>query len=342
MKGQLILLDEIDGREAAARLVDGKLDDLLVEGPGLAPGTILRVRAGRAAKGLGGMFCEGPEGNVFLRQVKGLSPGETLLVQVSGHAEPGKAPPVTAKLLFKSRYAIVTPGAPGLNLSRRIRDEALRDALQELAHEAMAGQGADLGLILRSSCAEAEPEEIAEDIAAMCELAQRVLADAEGAPEVLVAGDGPHEAAWRDWTGPAQVERGPGAFAAHGLEEEIAALRAPLVPLPGGAHMAVEATRAMVAVDINSGGDLSGAAGLKANIAAMRALPRALRLRGLGGQIVVDMAPMPRKERRQVESALRGALKADGIETALVGWTGLGHLELLRHRARLPLAECLA
>ena len=59
--------------------------------------------------------------------------------------------------------------------------------------------------------------------------------------------------------------------------------------------MMIEPTRALVAVDVNTGPDTSPAASLKANIAAARDLPRQLRLRGLGGQVVVDFAPMPKK-----------------------------------------------
>jgi ribonuclease G len=63
------------------------------------------------------------QGSGFLRQISGIAPGQRLLVQVTGPAEPGKALPVTTRLLFKSRFAIVTPDAPGLNISRRIKDE---------------------------------------------------------------------------------------------------------------------------------------------------------------------------------------------------------------------------
>ena len=100
--------------------------------------------------------------------------------------------------------------------------------------------------------------------------------------------------------------------------------------------MYVEPTRALVAVDVNTGGDTSLASTLKANIAACKALPRALRLRGLGGQIVMDLAPMSKAHRKQIESTLRGAFRADSIDTALVGWTPLGHFELQRKRERLP------
>ncbi|MCB1331935.1 MAG: ribonuclease E/G, partial [Maritimibacter sp.] len=80
------------------------------------------------------------------------------------------------------------------------------------------------------------------------------------------------------------------------------------------------------------------AAGLKANIALARELPRQLRCRGLGGQIVVDFAPMPKKDRPALEQVLRAALRADPVETALAGWTPLGLCELQRKRERRPLA----
>ena len=104
----------------------------------------------------------------------------------------------------------------------------------------------------------------------------------------------------------------------------------------------MEPTRALVAVDVNTGSDTSLAAGVKANMACARALPRALRCLGLGGQIVIDAAPMPKKDRRAFESALRAAFKSDPEETTLVGWTTLGHFELQRKRARLPLSEILS
>ena len=66
-----------------------------------------------------------------------------------------------------------------------------------------------------------------------------------------------------------------------------------------------------------------------------------LRLRGLGGQITVDFAPMRKNDRKAVESAFRKAFAADGVQTTLAGWTPLGHFELLRKRERRPLTEVL-
>ena len=339
MKGRQIILDHLNGREAAALMVNGRLQDILVDSDAPLPGTIYRAVADRPVKGQGGMFLKAPDGNVFLRQVKGLKQGQSILVQVTGYAEDGKAVPVTQKLLFKSRYAIVTPGAPGVNVSRSIRDDDLRETLKEIAHEVL--DDSDHGLILRSNCTAEERDAIAEDIADMQSLAQSVLSDAEGAPELLSEGDGPHLTAWREWSEPAEVVTSAGSFESHGVLDAIEDLQSARVPLGQGAFMFVEPTRALVAVDVNTGSDTSPAAALRANISAAKDLPRQLRLRGLGGQITLDLAPMPKKDRRSFEMSLRAAFKADRIETILAGWTPLGHFELQRKRERLPLSEVL-
>ncbi|MDT8853755.1 ribonuclease E/G [Paracoccaceae bacterium Fryx2] len=345
MKGRVVALDTMKGRPAAALIVDGQLEDFLIDPDGDAPvpGAIYRVVIDRQMKGQGGVFVKLPEGSGFLRQASGLAPGQRVLVQVTGTPEPGKAVPVTTRLLFKSRLAIITPGAPGRNISRRIHDEDLRDELDALAAEGMAGAAEDLGLILRSACALADAEEIADDIRAMRDLAEAVLADLDGGPELLVDGPGAQEIAWRDWSDPApdEVADGAGAFAAQGVAEMVDLLLTPQVPLPGGGHMMIEPTRALVAVDVNTGPDTSPAAGMKANVAAARDLPRQLRLRGLGGQVVVDFAPMPKKDRATLEQVLRAAFRGESAETSLAGWTPLGLYELVRKRDRMALTEAL-
>lgn len=339
MKGTQILLDHVAEREAAALMVDGHLSDLLIDGDAPRPGTVYRAITDRPVAGQGGLFLKTPDGQAYLRGVKGIGAGEQLQVQVTGYGEPGKAIPVTHKLLFKSRYAIVTPDAPGLNLSRSIRDDDMRDALLGLAHDGMDGSA--MGLILRSAAAGADEDAVAEDIAAMRELAEQVVADTGTGVEVLTLGDGPHVLAWRDWVDDSDVVTDAGCFETHGVLDAIDAAASEQVPLGNGASMFVEATRALIAVDVNTGIDGSFAAGLKANMACARALPAALRVRGLGGQITVDLAPMPKKERRTFEAALRAAFRADDVDTVLAGWTPLGHFELQRKRARLPLREVL-
>ena len=343
MIGRVIVLDVVAGRGAAALLIDGQLEDLAVDPSDDTPlpGAIFRAVADRPMKGLGGMFVRLPQGSGFLRQTAGIAPGQRIIVQTTGPAEPGKALPVTTRLLFKSRLAIVTPGAPGLNISRRIKDETLRAELETLAVATMAGADEALGLILRSAAAGAAPETIAADITAMRDLAAAVLADLDGGPELLVEGAGAQETAWRDWADPEPDEVIEGGFEAQGVLDLIAALHDPKVGLAGGGNMLIEPTRALVAIDVNTGPDTSPAASLKVNIAAARDLPRQLRLRGLGGQIVVDFAPMPKKERAILDQVLRAAFKSEGAETNLAGWTTLGLFELTRRRDRLPLRDLL-
>ncbi len=345
MKGRVVILDRIKDQEAAALMVDGVLEDLVIDPVGDAPltGAIYRVVADRPFKGQGGLFVKLPGGSGFLRQTSGIAPGDRLLVQVTGPAEPGKATPVTTRLLFKSRYAILTPGAPGLNISRKIRDEDLRATLGDLAVLAMKNAAEDLGVIIRSASEAADEHDIARDISDMRALAEAVLADVAGGPELLVEGASAQETAWRDWADPVpdDVIDTPGCFADHGVLDLLDQLRQPRVTLPNGGHMMIEPTRALVSIDVNTGPDMSPAASLKANIAAARDLPRQLRLRGLGGQIVVDFAPMPKKDRAILDQVLRATFKGDSAETNLAGWTTLGLFEMTRKRDRPPLAEVL-
>lgn len=344
MKGRVVLLDRIGDRPAAALMVDGVLEDLAIDPPGdePMPGAIFRAVADRPVKGQGGMFVKLPGGSGFLRQVGGIAPGQRLLVQVSGPSEPGKATPVTTRLLFKGRFAIVTPDAPGLNISRRIRDESLRADLSVLADQGMAGADPRLGLILRSACADADPDTVAEDIAQLRALAEALLADLDGGPELLLDAPSAHDLAWRDWLDPApdEVVEDDGCFADHGATEAIEALLSPRVALPGGGHMMIEPTRALLAVDVNTGPDTSPAAALKANVAAARELPRQLRLRGLGGQVVIDFAPIPKRDRHILDQVMKAAFKAEG-EATLAGWTTLGLYEMTRRRDRLALKDLL-
>jgi len=338
MKGRLIALDHLNGREVAALMVDGRLEDLFIDKDDLpTPGTIYRAKVDRPLKGQGGVMVGLPSGTGFLRRAKGLAPGETVLVQVAGFAEPGKATPVTDRVLFKSRYAIVTPDAPGLNISRSIKDDDRRDVLLGIARGGMDGSNA--GLILRSACAEADDEDILDDIEAMRALSDAALAATDLG--LVHPGDGPHLRAWREWTDPATVDTQQGSLETSGALDAIDTLTGIEVAL-GQGSMTIEPTRALVAVDVNTGADTSPAAALKVNLAALNDLPRQLRLRGLGGQITVDLAPVMKRDRRQIETAAKAAFRRDSVDTEFVGWTPLGHLELKRKRERRPLSEVLA
>ena len=342
MKGTLALFGELQDRGVAAFFRDGVLEDLLVDPPAdrIRPGAIYRARVGRLMKGLGGAILETPDGNVFLRSAKGLRQGQTCLVQVVSFAEQGKAAPVTTRTVFKSRFCLATPGAPGLNLSRDIKDEERRVAIRSLLSDLVEPE---IGLVVRSQSAEADDEDVLRDAEATMSLAKSVSNEgARGAPELLLDGPDAATLGWREWQVPDATETGDEAFRDHEVESAVNALKRPYVQLKGGGSLVVEPTRALVAVDVNTGGDSSPAAALKTNLAAAAELPRALRLRGLGGQVIVDFVPMAKKDRRQLETALRRSFRADPIETSLVGWTTLGLFEIQRKRERLALRESLS
>lgn len=347
MKGRSVLIEpRPDGGAAAALMVDGRLEDLAVDpdaaDPTPRPEAVHLAQAARPMKGMGGATVDlGGGGTGFLRTAKPPAPGARVLVQVAGWAEPGKAPPVSARVTLKGAFAVLTPGAPGLNLSRAIPEGPEREALAALAAEAMSDADPGLGLILRSLAADAPAAQVLAEIARLREdWIALEAAGSNGPPRLLRPAPGAAEVARREWrVGPDDVVvEHAEALAEAGVWETITALLRPVTSL-GAGGLAIEATRALVAVDVNTGGDFSPAAALKANLAAARELPRALRLRGLGGQVVIDFAPLAKRDRPRIEAALRAALRLDDVETSLVGWTPLGHLELLRRRARRPLSQ---
>ena len=341
MKGHQILIEPLPaGGHAAALLVDGRLADLLVDpdpaDPTPRPEAIYRGVAGRPMKGMGGVMVELGDGLTgWLRGPKPPAPGRPALVQVTGWSEPAKAPGVTTRLLLKGRTAILTPGAPGANVARGLRDPDRRTALAAIAADTLAGADAALGAIVRTAAEAAADAEVAAEIASL-RAAWEGLEPA-GAAGLVRAAPGAAAEALREWrlAGDAVCEA-PGALLAAGVWDEIDALRRPTVAL-GEGSMVIEPTRALVAVDVNTGRDASPAAALKANLAAAAELPRQLRLRGLGGQVTVDFAPLARADRPRIERALAAALRDDAIDTTVLGWTPGGHLELQRKRARRPL-----
>jgi Rne/Rng family ribonuclease len=380
-----VVLCRPEGRAtAAALLVDGRVEDLMLD-PRTGDtrprvGGIYRARVVRAAPKTGGAFVElTRDENGFLRDAKDVREGERLWVQVTGLPEPGKAVPVSTRILHKGRTVIHTPGAPGINVSRQIRDPEERERLQEIVEAEVArvlgdAEGDDAlreavaggGFILRSAAEGVAEEELLDDLHLV--VSERLSIESGD------DGDGPGpfgavsavEAALRDWCHPlpdaivAEGDRREVAelglppsldallrpfegdpFDHFGVWDEIEALAGPRVALPSGGTMLVEPTSALVAVDVNTGGDFSPAAGLKANLEAARELPRQLRLRGLGGQVVVDFAPMPKKDRRRLEDALKTSLRRDPVETTVHGWTVMGLYELQRKRERRALSELL-
>lgn len=332
MKGRVIAIHP----GAAALMVDGQLLDLLIDGAkdDPSPGDIYVVKVTRKT-GKAAAFCDiGTGATGFLKDAKDLQSGDVLLAQVVSLPETGKAATLSARVLYKERYLILTPGREGVNLSRKIRDEQARANLLDFSADWALE---DTGLIIREAALSAQPEDLEDDFKALnsrrdhCEAALNAQTIGR-CDQVDVAA-----IAHREWAHP-RPELTDQSFEDAGVFDALEAMKRAEVNLPGNGSMFVEPTRALVAVDVNTKGDFSPAAGLKTNLAAATELPRQLRLLGLGGQILVDFAPFPQKNRRDLETAIKRAFAIDGIETSLVGWTKMGLFELQRKRERRPTA----
>lgn len=344
-KGDYIAIDTHNARQIAALISNGQLMDLVVDAPdasSLQPEEIYIGKIGQSVKGLGAVFVDLGQGQRgFLKETRGLAPGAMVLVQIQNAPQAPKAPVVSRRLSLKSRYAIATPGAPGRNISRQIKEEARIDALQEMI--AGLAEYDDIGLIIRSAAAhpQTHKDEIAKDAEAVLAMAYGItqaLASA-GAPELIVEAPDAASFAWREWwQGPGhKIIEEPGCFERLGLWEEIERLKSPHVALGPQSSLIIEACHAFVAIDINTGGAFGVKSGEQANALAAQEIPRQLLLRGLGGQIVIDPAPMPKSARRGFEQSLAKALRRTAVDTQILGWTPLGHLELQRKSERVAI-----
>ena len=117
------------------------------------------------------------------------------------------------------------------------------------------------------------------------------------------------------------------------------------VPLPGGGAIHFDEARAAVLIDVDTGSRDPGSAARssrRANLAAARMIARQLRLRQLGGGIVVDFAALDApRERERLRQAIAAALAGDPAGPQLLGWTRLGHLEIVRPRRLRSISEAM-
>lgn len=129
------------------------------------------------------------------------------------------------------------------------------------------------------------------------------------------------------------------------LDALFDAALAPTLALPGSGLVHIEETRAAVLIDVDSGTPEPGSAAqnaLRVNLMAAEAIGRHLRLRGLGGGIVVDFVGLDGSQpRERVRRAMEAALNPDPAQPQVLGWTRLGHLELVRPRRGRPLSEAM-
>ena len=301
--------------------------------------------------------------------------GDSVLVQVRQEAFADKGPKLTVAPSLPGRFTVLTPGRPGIRFSRRIEDAAERDRLEDVVASRLAD---DEGAILRTSASGVGPSRLVRDLTWLQESWRAVAraarkarppAPVHGAPDALVralrdetaAGvrevliDDPaalaRARAYGEAAAPELLESlrhhgGPeDLFAAHGIDAAIEAALEPLVPLPSGGQLAIEATRALVAIDVDSGRHAEGGrerTALMVNLEAADAVAAQLRLRNLSGLVLVDMLPMrDRRHGAEVLEALSAAVAPDPTPVAVAGYTRMGLIEMTRERRSPSLGEML-
>ena len=304
--------------------------------------------------------------------------GDDILVQVIKDPIGTKGARLTTFIALPSRYLVYMPRGEAVGVSARIEDEAERTRLKSLLAQ-LAAEGAGGGYIVRTAAQGAAAESLREDMSYLARLWEhvrtcaaqgppgsvvhedlpltlRVLRDelARGVSRVLV--DAPREharmlefaAAFMPGSAPL-IELYPGPrplFDLNGVEEEIARALDRKVPLKSGGHLVIDQTEAMTTIDVNTGAYV-GHRNLeetifRTNLEAAVSIARQLRLRNLGGIIIIDFIDMrDEPHRRAVLSALERALNGDRAPTHIVSLSPLGLVEMTRKRTRESLEHLL-
>jgi len=298
-----------------------------------------------------------------------LREGQDVVVQVVKDPIGSKGARLTTQLSIPSRYLVLLPQSRVVGVSARIEDEAERARLKGLVSE-LAPPGSQQGYIVRTN-AEGQPAEaLAEDIAylsrawALVEsqvrdagvgncvyedlsLPMRAVRDLMRRDVEKVKVDS-RETCERLRTFAAQympglaekIEHYAGArpvFDLYGVEDEIKRALEKEVPLKSGGYLVIDQTEAMTTVDVNTGSFL-GQRNLeetvyRTNLEAAQAVARQLRLRNLGGIIIIDFIDMHDAEhRRQVLRTLEKSLARDHAKTTVYDFSPLGLVEMTRKR----------
>jgi ribonuclease G len=305
--------------------------------------------------------------------------GDALLVQVIKDPIGDKGARLTAGVTLPGRLLVMTPGQAGIAVSRRIEDEKQRADLISLGEQLLAQAGDRLeprtGFIFRTAAQDTSPDELMQDALALAEVWHCIQERRKAArpPATLYRDLGPIERAMRDVVrgdiarvliddaGAVEAARAycrkamPGAearielatrdlFDLYGLEEEIARLSQPRVALPSGGWITIETTEALTAVDVNSGSFVQSGGleetSLTVNLEAAAEIGRQIRLRGIGGLIVVDFIHLAESEHAaRVLAALESSLSFDRTPVQISPMTEFGIVAITRKRLREPLAK---
>ncbi len=305
-----------------------------------------------------------------------LKEGRDLVVQVVREAFGGKGARVTCFVTLPGRYLVHAPQTSFRGVSRRIVDPDERQRLREILAAFPDSAG---GFIVRTAGEQAPASAFEADARFLVrtwqaiasridrteapgilhsdlDLFLRSLRDAsESSLERIVVDDAKlHEAGLRylqDLDSPlaSRLSRHDGSeslFDHEGVTQDVEKSLRPRVWLRSGGTIVIEPTEALVSIDVNTGKYVGTRQPeetiLRTNIEAAEEIARQLRLRDLGGIIVVDFIDMERSDHRQkVIEVLEAALKRDRSRTKIVGLSELGLLELTRKRTRLGIGAAL-
>ena len=303
--------------------------------------------------------------------------GQELMVQVEKDERDHKGSALTSYISLPGRYMVIMPGSDSKGISRKVEQEGERKKLKEIVAGMAIPEG--IGYIIRTEAVGRTPEELKKDFDNLLEMYEGIkkqAAEIKGAgevyqdrgliirfirdyfsddiDEVLVDSKDAYKEA-RDFfreTMPKceklvklHKEKRP-IFSRFQLEEQIDQIYEKRVALPSGGSLIIEPTEALVSIDVNSGKS-SGERGIedtafKTNMEAAEEVARQLRLRDLGGLIVIDFIDMrDRKHNHDVEHTLKQALKMDKARVNIGRISEFGMLEMSRQRIAKTLNDAI-
>jgi ribonuclease E len=322
-------------------------------------------------------FQEKVSGKAKARIQRVLRKGQELIVQVYKEESATKGAYLSTYISLPGRNMVLLPKQSHFGISRKIEKEDERQRLKELAHK--LGLPPEMGLIVRTAGEQAKTRDLAKDLAFLLKLWEgiREAAASQSAPCLLHRDLDLITRTVRDYltpdvktilidnkdvfqqlrgflraAAPRQVhalklykDRLP-IFTRYQIEEQLERIYADRVPLKSGGSIVINPTEALVSIDVNSGRCTSQReleeTAAKTNLEAAEEVARQLRLRDLGGLVVIDFIDMKeKKHQKEVEAALKQSLKRDKARVTVGHLSKFGLLELSRQRLR-PSAETSA
>jgi ribonuclease E len=316
---------------------------------------------------------KGQRGNGKVRIQDVLEPGQELVVQVVKEERDMKGATLTTYISLPGRYLVIMPGSDRGGISRKIHDNEQRLRLGRLSRELEVPVG--IGMIIRTAGLDRSQSELSRDLSLQLKLWESILLanQTAKAPTLLFKDNDLTTRVIRDYFTPdvreiliddpktfhnvkefvGQVmpryrsriklyeEPGP-IFTQHGIDQQVQDALSREVKLPSGGAIVIEQLEALVAIDVNSGKATDTAnieeTAYKTNLEAAEEVARQLRLRDLGGLIVIDFIDMADKRHRaSVERKLQDCVSSDKARIELGKLSKFGLLEMSRQRLRSSL-----